>query len=335
MNFPANADSRLSKPTRLVLDKERLLQASNSNNHILGGVDIEANWDLLENSPARELMPNYCLLEKHQRDRVMYIVLEGKLKAYLAAEQEQEIAQFETGQTVGELSVIDGASTSALVVAVETSVVLEINEDTYWRLAQASKEFCKNMMVMLASRLRSNNYSLSENRRLQQKYQKESTIDGLTGLFNRRWLDDKLRSLVIRARRDHYPLTILILDIDHFKRFNDEFGHSAGDLVIQAVTKTFSGNVRPLDLSARFGGEEFCVLLPYTNIAGGKVAAERIRQLVEETVVTIEGIELPKITISAGVACLRPEENQAELIGRADKALYQAKENGRNRVELA
>lgn len=335
MNFSADKDQRASKPTRLALSKETLALASDSNSHILSGVDMDTNWELLQNSPCRELKPNYCLLEKHQRDRVMYIVLDGKLKAYLAVEQEQEIAQFETGQTVGELSVIDGAATSALVVAVETSIVLEIDEHTYWCLAEASKEFCKNMMVMLASRLRSNNYSLSENRRLQQKYQKESMVDGLTGIFNRRWLDEKLRSLVIRARRDHYPLSILILDIDHFKRFNDEFGHSAGDLVIQAVTKTFSGNVRPLDLSARFGGEEFCVLLPYTNIAGGKIAAERIRQLVADIAVTVEGQELPKITISAGVACLQPEESDTELIARADKALYRAKENGRNRVELA
>jgi diguanylate cyclase (GGDEF)-like protein len=287
----------------------------------------------LQHCPLRELSPNYCLLEKNQQSQALYIVLSGKLKAYLSEEQDQEIAQFETGQTVGELSVIDGASASARVLAAETSSVLEIDEATYWRLIKCSHEFCSNMMVLLAARLRSNNYSLGEYNRLQQKYQRESMVDGLTGLYNRRWLDSKLRSLVLRTQREHHPLSVIMLDIDHFKRFNDEYGHRAGDCVIQAVAQTFSDNVRPLDLSARYGGEEFCILLPYTNAVGAKIAAERIRERVANTAVFDDGAELPKVTISAGAACLQPDEDEIKLLGRADQALYLAKAAGRNRVE--
>ncbi len=333
MNSPFPNDSAL--PIRLPISKEILLESVNSSGHILHGVDIEPVWELLQHCPFRELSPNHCLLEKSQVSKVMFVVLTGKLKAFLREGKEGEIAQFETGHTVGELSVIDGAPASAFVIAEETSAVLEIDTDTYWRLAHASHQFCSNMMMLLAARLRSNNYSLTEYKRLQLKFQHDSMVDGLTGLYNRRWLDNKLKSLVARAKRDHFPLALMILDIDHFKRFNDEFGHKAGDCVIQAVAKSFSNNVRPLDLSARYGGEEFCILLPYTNIAGGKNAAERIRRLVSNTLVLDEDTELPNVTVSIGVACLQPDEADSMLITRADKALYQAKENGRNQVVVA
>jgi diguanylate cyclase (GGDEF)-like protein len=335
VSFLPITDSQTAKPVPLELTKALLMKSAKSSRHILNGVSIESVWGILEHCPLRELSPSYCLLEKHQQSQALYIVLTGKLKAYLTEEQDQEIAQFETGQTVGELAVIDGATASARVVAAETSTVLEIDEATYWRLIQSSHEFCSNMMALLAARLRSNNYSLGEYNRLQQKYQRESMVDALTGLYNRRWLDSKLRSLVLRTKRERHPLSVIMLDIDHFKRFNDNYGHRAGDCVIQAVAKTFSNNVRPLDFSARYGGEEFCILLPYTNAAGAKIAAERIRKLVASGTVLDEGLELPKVTISAGAASLQPDEDATKLLGRADQALYRAKQAGRNRVETA
>ena len=316
------------------LTLESLVEASNSRSHILRNLTVESVWGLLEHCPLLQLEPGTSLLEKHKQGGAMYIVLEGKLKAYLREQREQEIAVFTAGHTVGELSVIDGSLASAHVVADSKCAVLKINEETFWRLIEASHEFSTNMMMLMAARLRSNNHSLAEQNRLQQKYQRDAMADGLTGLYNRRWLDKKLRSLVARAHRDHHPLSIMMLDVDHFKRFNDEHGHRAGDCVLRAVAQTFADNVRPLDLSARYGGEEFCILLPYTNVAGAKIAAERVRTTVSNTEVNDDdGTALPVVTVSIGIAGLQPGEDETELVSRADAALYAAKQNGRNRVE--
>lgn len=157
-------------------------------------------------------------------------------------------------------------------------------------------------------------------------------IDSLTGLNNRRWADDLLASLLAQARRHRRPLGVLLCDVDHFKRVNDQFGHAAGDEVLQAVARTIRQTLRESDSAARFGGEEFVVLLPETDAAGVAVVGEKIR-------CAIESLQLPGVgrcTISIGGATTPGGRTRpAELLQRADEALYDAKAQGRNRVRLA
>ena len=159
-------------------------------------------------------------------------------------------------------------------------------------------------------------------------------IDGLTGVYNRRWLLDRCDRLAARAAVDGAPFALFMLDVDHFKKFNDTYGHPAGDAVLVAVAKALVACVRPSDHVARYGGEEFVVVLPGTILERAREVAERTRTAVSQLEVRgTDGAPLPTVTISIGVVALSVEAALAPLIARADALLYEAKKNGRNRVE--
>lgn len=164
-------------------------------------------------------------------------------------------------------------------------------------------------------------------------------IDGLTGIANRRYLDHYLESELKRLQRSKQPLTVIMADIDHFKVYNDHFGHTAGDECLKAIASTLQNNLdRPADLAARYGGEEFCIILPETDLAGGAHIAERLRIKVEELCIDhAPTVDRKMVTMSLGVAqCSSQKPRLAiELIHEADKAMYQAKQAGRNMVKTA
>jgi diguanylate cyclase (GGDEF)-like protein len=163
-------------------------------------------------------------------------------------------------------------------------------------------------------------------------------IDGLTGLANRRRLDQKLAEEVSRCARSKLPLSVVLLDIDHFKKFNDAHGHLGGDECLKQVARTLeSGILRPADLVARYGGEEFCLVLPDTDEAGALTVAERLRANVAASVMELAGDCTAMVTASFGVCSRVPAgPGDAEgFLSCADGALYTAKESGRNRVCVA
>lgn len=165
----------------------------------------------------------------------------------------------------------------------------------------------------------------------------EAMIDGLTGLANRRSFDRALAGHFARSGTDSPGPSLLIADIDHFKRVNDSYGHLFGDKVIRAIAAILLDNVKGKDLAARYGGEEFVVVLPETPIEGALCLAEKIRKTVEGSRIKRAGSNevVANITISLGVACRLPGETEQDLIARADQALYQSKQQGRNRVTRA
>jgi len=170
-------------------------------------------------------------------------------------------------------------------------------------------------------------------RRSNERLRELSSVDPLTGLFNRRHFMGVLESEFKRMQRYDTPLAFVMLDIDHFKRLNDAHGHQAGDDVLRDLGGLIREQTRAADVPGRYGGEEFCVLLPQTGLKGAAGFAERVRRAVEEHRFPTEEGEL-RVTASLGVAaCPAPGVDRAQdLIGRADDALYQAKAEGRNRV---
>jgi len=165
-----------------------------------------------------------------------------------------------------------------------------------------------------------------------------SVRDGLTGLYNRRYFDDRLTSEFAYAIRHRTPLCVLMCDIDHFKQINDRHGHASGDLVLRRVAGELQASVRTEDLVARFGGEEFIVLARGIDLEGGRAFGERIRGVIQRAVLMAESTRIP-VTMSIGVSHTQnvpKNTTSAELlIEAADVALYAAKRGGRNRVELA
>ncbi|MBP76956.1 MAG: diguanylate cyclase [Pseudomonadales bacterium] len=167
------------------------------------------------------------------------------------------------------------------------------------------------------------------------KLQELALRDGLTGLLNRRYWESCLEREFARHQRYDNPVSLVIFDIDHFKRVNDTYGHQTGDEVIRSVAEITSRLARETDFAGRYGGEEFVVLLPGTHLDGAAQFAERLRQAVEQQVLDYQGSPL-SYTISLGVATISDDmANYQILLERADKALYASKEQGRNRVTLA
>ena len=165
-----------------------------------------------------------------------------------------------------------------------------------------------------------------------------STRDTLTGLYNRWYVIEKIESELNRALRHGSPMSLLMLDIDHFKRINDTWGHPAGDEVLKSVGKMLRESCRVYDVPGRYGGEEFCIVLPETKPGNTTVVAERIRKRLEETELPMGG-ESVAVTASIGIAGMENQGDEemlspAALIDRADRALYSAKTRGRNRIEM-
>ena len=167
-----------------------------------------------------------------------------------------------------------------------------------------------------------------------QRLRRLSTSDRLTGLMNRGYFDERMTSEVSRARRYGHPLAVAMIDVDHFKRFNDTMGHAAGDAALQILAETISGSLRQSDLVARYGGEEFVVILPMTSLAQAVEKLEAMRLAVANLVIDVPKRDVQaRLTISAGVACL-PEDGieDDDLLDIADRRLFQAKQAGRNKV---
>ncbi|TXT37547.1 MAG: diguanylate cyclase [Comamonadaceae bacterium] len=195
-------------------------------------------------------------------------------------------------------------------------VVLSATTFLTWRLQQMSA-YMRNQKNQLALAL--------------DKIQQIATCDELTGIANRRFMLEKIQDELQRAERNAQPLLLAILDIDHFKQINDKHGHPAGDLVLQAFVAVVQSAIRGNDTLARWGGEEFVILLTETDMSVGLVCLERIRAKVAEAEVLVGGLGL-KLTVSIGVTQYRCGESFESTMARADSALYEAKTQGRNRL---
>ncbi|MBO6937313.1 MAG: diguanylate cyclase [Deltaproteobacteria bacterium] len=162
---------------------------------------------------------------------------------------------------------------------------------------------------------------------------KMTIVDGLTGVNNKRFLMETLEREIPRARRHQRPLTLVMFDIDHFKHINDTYGHLAGDYVLKELAQLVKGRLRPDDVLGRYGGEEFCVVLPETDLQGGASIAEELRVLVQDHSFVFEQ-ERINVTVSLGVAILQDDNDVTSFIKNADERLYAAKRDGRNRTSF-
>ena len=159
-----------------------------------------------------------------------------------------------------------------------------------------------------------------------------TTVDGLTQVFNRRYFEDALERELSRSRRYARALSLLMLDIDHFKKINDTWGHLAGDAVLKDVASTIRSRTRREDVLARYGGEEFALLLPEIDSTGALALAEKVRALVGRHTFTFDGERIP-VTLSVGLTeAVRKTDRPEDVVRRADEKLYEAKQGGRNRV---
>jgi two-component system cell cycle response regulator len=192
------------------------------------------------------------------------------------------------------------------------------------------------LIARVRTQLRKKHYADRLRQNVQQSFEM-AVKDQLTGLHNRRYMGRHLETLISSAEKSGKPVAFLIVDIDHFKSINDNHGHDIGDEVLRAFAARISGSVRGIDLACRYGGEEFVIVMPDTDLEFAQVVAERLRKYVESTPFSISRDPgVLDVTISIGIAgsALRGDSAEA-LLRRADRALYRAKREGRNRVAAA
>ncbi len=298
----------------------------------------EVDFDLLEpvlrNCEVRFLSPGESLIVAGEANRNLYLLLSGRLEIRLKPDDTEAITAVKPGESVGEISLIDQKPASASVIARRPSRVLVVDEELVWILVNSSHPVSTNLLTMLARRLRYDNEVIEHHRQQLRKYRFHATIDAVTGLFNRFWLRKMLPRQMARANAGDEPLSLIMADIDHFKKYNDTHGHVAGDRALESVADSLRNGLRPTDMPARYGGEEFIVLLPATDLAGARVVAERLRAMIEAAPIeTPHGLSLPSVTVSLGMAEMHQAHKRPEsLIEACDQAMYRAKLAGRNRL---
>jgi diguanylate cyclase (GGDEF)-like protein len=316
---------------------------------------------VLESCAQRVLQPSEALCREGEEGHAMFVVLSGHL---VVSRSGKQVAVGSPGDCFGEMALIESRERAATLKALDETVVLEIPEVVFWEHIAPEPAALMALLRIFSDRSRHDLESLAADNIKLQAYAEEvdtknreleairrqledknrllerlSALDTLTGIANRRRFDDVLRQEWKRAARDGSCLSLLFCDIDHFKRFNDTYGHQAGDdclvRVAQAMEETLN---RPADLAARYGGEEFVGLLVDTDAEGARLLAERVR-------VRVEGLDIEHapsdvaavLTVSLGAAALVPTVGlrPEDLVSLADQALYSAKQRGRNRVVLA
>jgi len=301
-------------------------------------VDMEnsALLDLLNLCEYRTLAQGDVILSTQEENHYLFILMKGRLVIQLSAHEDIPLATVEPGECVGEMSIIDSRVPSAQVSASEETFVLVIEQDILWRMVSVSHEIARNLLYIMSERVRYSNLVIADSLEMQRKYQRYASTDALTGLHNRGWLDDAFDREIKRSERDQLPLALIMIDVDDFKKYNDVYGHLAGDKVLVSVADAIRSPLRPNDLVARFGGEEFAVLLPETTVSNAKFIAERLRKRVNEANPgELDGEHLPKVTISLGIAGRQSGYSLDMMIAAADVAMYHAKRSGKNRIEIA
>ena len=297
------------------------------------GVYPDDVHELLQRCDRRDLAAGELLLSPGANNEHVFIVLSGSLNIHVGSPEAPVLAIMEAGACVGEMSIIEDRDPSAYVIGAEDTHMLVMHRSLLWEMVDASHEFAKNLLVVLSERVRSHNRVIADSYGEIRKFERHATTDALTGLANRHAMQVSFPEEIVACVDNEEPVSLIMIDVDRFKQFNDTFGHIAGDRALCAVSKILQKQFRPRDLLVRYGGDEFAVLLPGANIEQAVAVGERVRDSVCST--TGDGsdslIKIP-IAISMGVAGLYEEGTLEGLIRDADAALYRAKHAGRNTV---
>lgn len=307
------------------------------------GTDHRAIAGALADCPVLRVKHGQNLENPKTKGPVLHVVLHGALNVARAPASnatggsgaESAVLKVLPGECVGELSVLDEEASTDQLTALMDSDVLVIESEKLWKLVDESNGVARNLLRLLSFRVRAAGAQARRNRKVGEFYRQLSLVDALTGLQNRTWLNEHLPTMVENAHIVGSPMAVIMVDLDHFKQFNDMHGHVSGDHALQVAARVIRDGLRPTDFAARFGGEEMLVILPATQQKSALMVAQRLRDRLRQAVVFSELRKpLPHITASFGVATLEPGQHAEALISAADAALYRAKEDGRDRVAL-
>lgn len=299
------------------------------------GIGFEAIEHLFATCERRTLVVGETLLEPGRPNTSLFVVLAGELRVYLGERDLPEHTVLRVGDCAGEMSLIDGQEVSAMVIGALETTLLVIPHDTVWSMVDNSHGLARNLLTILAGRLRHDNLALVTSKTQSLEFADAGSVDALTGLHNRRWMDTTFPRAMQRCERDAAPLCLVLADIDDFKRFNVSHGHLLGDTVLRIAARAVAECLRPQDMVVRHGSAEFAVMLPHTTSEIGMRIAERLRTAVGRLRLELPGMaEEEAITLSCGIAPFRLGDTMEQLFAVAAAALAEAKDNGRDQVML-
>ncbi|RJQ49355.1 MAG: GGDEF domain-containing protein [Gammaproteobacteria bacterium] len=300
---------------------------------LFNGVRLEGITYLLEDCAFKQLMKGETLLAPNRKNDNLYVLLSGGLSVHLGSPESAPLLKLGGGECVGEISIITEATPSAYVVADENSVLLVIKQKTLWAMVRVSHGVARNLLYIIARRLQQDNQVIRDSIELLEQYELYASTDALTGLYNRRRFDELFERLHERYAFDGRNLTLLLVDVDHFKNYNDTHGHAAGDRALFSLARVLTEHVRPDAVVARYGGEEFLVVLPETDLEQGRRIAQRLVDEVNKMRFTLpDNVTSSGITVSIGLAQANPDGAAGDVYAAADAALRRAREKGRNCV---
>ena len=294
-------------------------------------VEPESISELLSECGRMDIEKGQVLLSPERSNDSVYIVLSGQLQVHLGSLDSPKIASLVSGTCAGEMSLVENKDPSAYVIATENSHLMVVTHDLLWQMVDRSHRLAKNLLVVISERVRSDNVFIAERLGVLRRAERNAVTDALTGLGNRHWMQDMFERELKRARTGESDLCLMMADVDRFKDINDTSGHIIGDRILATIASALRERLRPTDLIARFGGDEFAILLPGVTLAEATATAERVR----ENLMDSSDPNLPKgVTVSIGLTAATSSDDLDRLLERADGAMYDAKEQGRNRVAV-
>lgn len=308
------------------------LKAQLADSRLFLQVDTRSLAGLLDICTHHQLMPGDTLIDAGERNTTLYVVLSGQLRIYAGGRDLPANALLGPGDCVGELSLIDGERSSALVLAAEPSELLAIPHQLMWEMIDKTPLLARNLLAIMSGRVRNNNLTLVTTQSRTLEFEQASSVDPLTGLHNRRWIDEAFMRMIRRCRNDNMPASLVLADIDLLNRVNDRNGFLTGDNAIKRLSRCLAESLRPQDLIGRYGGDEFIVLLPHTKLPVAHGIASRLCTIVIQADICVPPSREP-MSISCGVVPVKADDSLENVFARAEQALQKAKDNGRNRAE--
>ncbi len=297
------------------------------------GVAPDDVQELLQRCERRDVETGEQLLAPGAHNEHVFVVLSGRLDVRVGSQDAPILATMEVGDCVGEMSIIEDKDPSAFVCAAEPAHVLVIHKSVLWQLVDASHAFAKNLLLMLSERVRSHNDFIAESFGDLRKFERNATTDALTGLGNRHAMEEDFPAQIERCATESEPASLVMIDVDNFKTFNDRFGHVAGDRALTTIARILRKQFRNRDLLVRYGGDEFAVLLPGIALSDALEIAGRVLVAVNgEHRSNDDSLLRIPLEVSMGVAERGPDCDFDAMLRAADAALYRAKAAGRNRV---
>lgn len=296
-------------------------------------VPLECIEGILAHCTARELARDDRFEPDGPLDRSLSVLLSGRLALHYDVRETEDPLYLEPGDIIGETFAAGEPGVPCLLVAAEPCRILVMEEDLIWSLAQASHAAACNLLGILLRRRHDASHENFAGTVREYAIHDQSIVDPLTGFQTRRWLEGVLERQTARAASSGKPLSLVMVDIDNFKAFNEKHGRTGGDRALHAVAKALRNYLRPTEVVARYGGDTFAILLPDTGVATARMIAERLRQRLTNTVIDMQdGRMLPPLTISAGVAEAVAGAGVHSFVEAALSALDTARAAGGNSV---